>query len=398
MKRILLIEDDPLVGNIYRNKFLTEGYAVELAGDGQLGRDMLDSFKPDLVILDLMLPKITGLELIKLIRARPELTGLPIVVFSNSYLSSQIQEAWKAGATKCLSKSDCPPKQFLQIIERIFSPPPPAPPAGGASGAAPSPAPPSPAPISTEDGLQIELRKSFLQEAPQYVSVFRTLLHGCTRGASEEERVSKLQELGRQARQLTSNAGMVGFSQLSHLAGALEALVHELHGKPKNINPSTLRTVAQAVDLLAGMLEQGVAAESGSLADTLTLVVDDDPLSRRAATFALDKAGLRHTSVGDPLEAARLLAETSFDLAILDVEMPGMSGFELCAKLRTLPANARIPAVFVTGHSDFESRAKSIMSGGNDLISKPFLFLELAVKALTHLLKHRLAKTVNRVA
>jgi CheY-like chemotaxis protein len=396
MKRILLIEDDPLVGNIYCNKFRTEGYVVEVARDGQAGKEMLDSFKPELVILDLMLPKITGIDLIKLIRARPELAALPVVVFSNSYLSSQIQEAWKAGATKCLSKSDCPPKQLIEIVGRILSPPAPAPTVAPVAAAAVPPVTPPPGLTATVDSseaeLQRELQRGFLQGTPQMVAMFRTLLHACTRSTDEAERIGKLQELSRQTRQLASNAGMVGFSQLSHLAAALEALVRELHDKPKHINPSTLRTLAQAMDLLGNMLEQGAAGESGDLVGTQTLVVDDDPLSRRATTLALDKAGLKHTSVGDPLLAVQLLSENQYDLAILDVEMPQMNGFELCAKLRTIPANAGIPAVFVTSHSDFESRAKSIMSGGNDLISKPFIFIELAVKALTHLLKYRLAK------
>jgi DNA-binding response OmpR family regulator len=67
--------------------------------------------------------------------------------------------------------------------------------------------------------------------------------------------------------------------------------------------------------------------------------------------------------------------------------MPGMNGFELCTRLRTYPTNAKTPVIFVTGLTDFESRAKSTLSGGSDLIAKPFLFMELAVKAITHILR-----------
>ena len=75
---------------------------------------------------------------------------------------------------------------------------------------------------------------------------------------------------------------------------------------------------------------------------------------------------------------------------MLDVDLPGMNGFELCAKLRQLPAHKKTPVVFVTSQSDFESRANSTMSGGNDFIGKPFRFIELAVKALIYVLKGRL--------
>jgi len=70
--------------------------------------------------------------------------------------------------------------------------------------------------------------------------------------------------------------------------------------------------------------------------------------------------------------------------------MPNMSGFELCSKLRTQPNYAKTPVVFVTGLNDLESRASSTMSGGNDFIAKPFLFIELTVKALVHILRSRL--------
>jgi len=70
--------------------------------------------------------------------------------------------------------------------------------------------------------------------------------------------------------------------------------------------------------------------------------------------------------------------------------MPGMDGFELCKRLRLLPGYAQTPVIYVTSHSDFENRTKSVLTGGNDLISKPVFPIELAVKAVTHLLKIRL--------
>ena len=68
-----------------------------------------------------------------------------------------------------------------------------------------------------------------------------------------------------------------------------------------------------------------------------------------------------------------------------------MNGFELCTKLRTLPGYKRTPVIFVTSLNDFDSRANSTMSGGNDFIGKPFLFIELAVKALVHVLRGKLS-------
>ena len=116
MIKILIIEDDQIVANIYRNKFALEGFLAETATDGELGLELVDRFRPDAVLLDLILPKVTGLDVMRKIRARKEFEKLPIVVFSNTYISQMVQDAWKAGATKCLSKADSTPRQVIDAV------------------------------------------------------------------------------------------------------------------------------------------------------------------------------------------------------------------------------------------------------------------------------------------
>src|SRR5882672_10341791 len=89
MNKILIVEDDQIVANIYRNKFATEGYEVEVASDGLLGLDLALKFRPDAVVLDLMLPKMNGVELMKQLRSEAGFEKLPFIVFSNTYLRSE---------------------------------------------------------------------------------------------------------------------------------------------------------------------------------------------------------------------------------------------------------------------------------------------------------------------
>ncbi len=117
------------------------------------------------------------------------------------------------------------------------------------------------------------------------------------------------------------------------------------------------------------------------------LVVDDEIISRETICSALGQADLHAVSLDDSLAARHLLEQEQFDLIFLDVEMPGESGLDLCMNIREMPTNRATPVVFVTAHSDFGSRAQSTLSGGNDFIAKPFLLVELAVKALTWLFK-----------
>ena len=83
---------------------------------------MVRSFRPDAVILDLMLPKMTGVEVMKQIRTEPDFKELPVIAFSNTYLTNMVQDAWKAGATKCLSKANCTPKQVIEAVRNTLTP------------------------------------------------------------------------------------------------------------------------------------------------------------------------------------------------------------------------------------------------------------------------------------
>lgn len=408
MRKILIIEDDPVVAGVYRNKFAADGYQAEIAVDGETGLARLDAVVPDLVVLDLLLPRLTGIEFLRQMRARPGFEKTPVVVFSNTYLSNLVQEAWKAGATKCLSKANCSPQQVVRVVRSLAPlPAAEAPAAAGAtSPAAPTTSPPrapeiAPAPIpalttATEDAdaaFQAELRKTFLETFPSNLAAMRTALQATLKAQAEAERLKSLGELYRKVHALAGNAGIVGLLSIAHVATALEALVKELHEKPKNINASTLRTVALAVDFLGTLYQNPDFNDAPDQVPARILVVDDELISRRAVNHALERAGLKGVSVEDPAVAYQMLTENPFDLVLLDVDMPGMNGYELCAKLRQLPQHKNTPVVFVTSLNDLESRASSTISGGNDFIAKPFLFVELAVKGLVYVLRARLAAT-----
>ena len=91
----------------------------------------------------------------------------------------------------------------------------------------------------------------------------------------------------------------------------------------------------------------------------------------------------------DPAEGLELLKRNPYDAVLMDVSMPGLSGLTLCEQTRQLPLHKRTPIIFVTGLGDFNTYAQAILSGGNDLITKPILPNELCVKVMTHLLKPR---------
>ena len=124
----------------------------------------------------------------------------------------------------------------------------------------------------------------------------------------------------------------------------------------------------------------------------------DSASSSTTNTSALSRARVNARACEDPLVALELMAKQKFDLVLLDIEMPQMNGFETCRNLRQLPGYEATPVIYVTSHADFESRAKSILVGANDLIAKPIFPIELAVKAVAHLVRRKLASEAAVVA
>ena len=246
--------------------------------------------------------------------------------------------------------------------------------------------------------MEQELLQMFFGSAPDLMAGIRKHLQEFSKAAENSARLPHLNELYRKIHSFTGNAGMAGLEAISNFCACLEAFLSELMQKPASINASTSRSVAAAVDVLSMLIERGSTFKMPQSDTPLVLVVDDEILSRRAVTFGLDKAHLKSTALDHPRRALSILENETFELIILDVDMPEMDGFELCAQIRKLPRHKTTPVVFITSLTDFQSRTKSILSGGNDFIGKPFMFLELAVKALTFILRGRMLTTRNNAA
>ena len=180
-------------------------------------------------------------------------------------------------------------------------------------------------------------------------------------------------------------------------ASALEGLLKQLTGKIKNVTPSTLRTVASGLDLLGELCVPGLQPDLLTERPLRCLVVDDDLISRQALSRSLTKTFSQPDLAVDGETALAQAANQAYDVIFLDVQMPGMDGFELCTKIRETVPNHNTPVVFVTGQSDFDARAKSTLSGGNDLMGKPFLTFEVTVKALMLALHGRLRERAQNL-
>lgn len=116
MYKILMVEDDEIIVEIYKGKIEDEGYIVDIANDGETAFDRLKSFKPDLLLLDMRLPGLSGVDLLKTIRGDEQFKNLPVIAFSGDRTNHFLNEAKRFGATRVLSKGEFTP---MQIVARI---------------------------------------------------------------------------------------------------------------------------------------------------------------------------------------------------------------------------------------------------------------------------------------
>lgn len=126
MKNILYAEDNALVVQVYGNILKREGFNVEIAEDGLAAMKKLSGMKFDLVLLDLIMPKINGTDVLKYIRSTPALKSVPVIVLSDGSMADVAQNALSIGVEGALLKSRCNPQILLETIRNVLgiAPPP----------------------------------------------------------------------------------------------------------------------------------------------------------------------------------------------------------------------------------------------------------------------------------
>jgi CheY-like chemotaxis protein len=118
---LLIVEDDPLMSRMYQKIFKFEGYNVDVAGDGEEGLDKVRKLKPSLVLLDIMMPKMNGMEVLRKLKLDPDTKSIPIVVLTNLAGQQDAEKALTLGAVKYIVKSEYEPKQVANMVKEILA-------------------------------------------------------------------------------------------------------------------------------------------------------------------------------------------------------------------------------------------------------------------------------------
>ena len=121
MAKILIIEDDPLMQRLYQKIFTFEKYEVETAADGEEGLDKARKTKPTLILLDIMMPKMNGLQVLEKLKADPDLKKIPVVMLTNLAGQKDAETALAKGAVKYIVKSEYEPKQVSDMVKGVLA-------------------------------------------------------------------------------------------------------------------------------------------------------------------------------------------------------------------------------------------------------------------------------------
>ena len=118
MTKIAIIEDDQTISQMYRFKFEGEGYSVETAENGKLGLALVEEMKPDIILLDLMMPEMTGDEMLAKLRATSWGKNIKVIILTNMGEQEIPPEVKTLGVSAVILKADMTPRQVADLVKK----------------------------------------------------------------------------------------------------------------------------------------------------------------------------------------------------------------------------------------------------------------------------------------
>lgn len=119
--KILIVEDEQVLSKVLKEKFEKSGFEVQVAGDGETAVKLAQSFIPDIIALDLVLPKKNGFTVLKEIKEDANLKQIPVIVVSNLGEDSDIKRALSLGAADYFVKSQHPINEIVEKVRSVLT-------------------------------------------------------------------------------------------------------------------------------------------------------------------------------------------------------------------------------------------------------------------------------------
>lgn len=120
MTKIAIIEDDPVISQMYRMKFESEGFDVEIANNGQRGVEMVRNYRPSIILLDLKMPEMEGAEALREIRGHDWGKKIPVIILTNTGEDESPKELRSLGISGYIVKANLTPRQVIQRVKETL--------------------------------------------------------------------------------------------------------------------------------------------------------------------------------------------------------------------------------------------------------------------------------------
>ncbi len=120
MKKILIIEDEKMLAEMYRDRFIHEGFDVHSAFDAEEGMEITKKIKPDLILLDILLPRANGTDFLEKLRSEEEISEIKVIAYSNYDDARSREKAESLGAKEYLIKTNHTPREIVDVVKKYI--------------------------------------------------------------------------------------------------------------------------------------------------------------------------------------------------------------------------------------------------------------------------------------
>jgi DNA-binding response OmpR family regulator len=374
-KRILLVEGDGFTRLVLLLRLRLAGFGVDFTSNGILGLGKLRSCHPDILLVELKLNGLSGLEVIKAARAEPDFGNRPIYVFTQANkMNRATRKELDALATTLLDKSVITREDVVQIFSTTYL---------SHDHAEEKPAA-NQRKAKSSAGLSEAVLSGAIEDLIAGVREQTELFTRKTgsRAATGAELLSRVSSLA-------SCAKEAELPNLARQAKALQNFLNQLCSCHQGYTDDALTTVTRAVDVMS-RIPIKLIGKARSLTRFSVVFVDESPESSRAMEDSLLNAGFDPLCLEDPARAREHLAANRTDLIVANLVLPEAHGLGL-AEIRQLPLHTQTPIVFGPESIIVPPPREDLPLRAPRLDKSPILLTELVVRALNQVQAKKIA-------
>jgi CheY-like chemotaxis protein len=347
MKRVLIIDDDQFVLKVYQSKFEADGIRAEVAADPIAALTQVRANVPDLILLDLMLPGMNGVDVLRQIRTIPGAEGVPVLVFTHSYDSALIEQAKAGGADVVLNKNNVSPNRLMEMVRHALAQGRrQALPVASDSGAAPKRE--GAGAVPEKQFVRGDLRASLMHQASAIEGQLRALVQNFVGAPDGTQRMAALAQLNNKLGDIILDAVDADLFDIMMMGRALSRMIVDLEQHPEEISQGTVRSFGTAVITIANLYRRIGSAPKEHELPGLAVIVIPNPQAGRLIAGAFVEVGFPAVSFSTTEAAGSFVAENPASIIVVSEQWPAGTGEEFFLRCSRADGRQNLRALYLS--------------------------------------------------